>query len=86
MLHWNPFVVPLQDPLRYFPLAQFTLEHVEHAVFEEPEHPPLLYLPDAHEAHLLHWNPFVVPLQDPLRYCPLAHVALPHPLHDREAR
>ena len=67
-------------------MPQFWLEHVEHAVFEEPEHPPLLYLPDAHEAHLLHWNPFVVPLQDPLRYCPLAHVALLHPLHDREAR
>jgi hypothetical protein len=65
-LHWNPFVVPLQAPLRYFPRAQFTLEHAEHAVVEVPEHPPLLYLPDAHDAHVLHWNPFVVPLQDPL--------------------
>ena len=76
VLHWNPFVFPLQDPLRYCPLAQFWLEHVEQAVSAVPEHPPLLYLPDAQLVHVLHWNPFVVPLQDPLRYCLLTQVML----------
>ena len=47
-------VVPLQVPERYFPSAQLMLEQVEHAVSEEPEHPPLLYLPVPHVAHVLH--------------------------------
>ena len=43
--HSYALVVPLQVPERYFPAAQLMLEQVEHAVLEEPEHPPLLYLP-----------------------------------------
>ena len=71
-------MVPLQDPMRYFPLAQFKLLHAAQAVFEVPVQPPDLYLPASHDAHVLHWNPFVVPLQDPLRYFPLAQFAWEH--------
>ena len=74
-------MVPLQDPMRYFPLAQFKLLHAAQAVFEVPVQPPDLYLPASHDAHVLHWNPFVVPLQDPLRYFPLAQLMLPHVVH-----
>jgi len=30
VVHPYPLVVPKHDPLRYFPLAQFELEHVLH--------------------------------------------------------
>ena len=71
-MHWKPLFVPPHDPVRYCANPQLMLLQTEHAVFKVPEHPPLLYLPEAHVAHVLHWNPFVVPLQDPLRYFPLA--------------
>ena len=49
-------------------------------MFDVPEHAPLVYLPKSHDEHVLHWRPFVVPLQDPLRYFPLAQFWLLHVL------
>ena len=43
--HEKLLLVPEHDPARYFPVAQLMLEQVAHAVLEEPEQPPLLYLP-----------------------------------------
>ena len=81
MLQVKPLVVPEQVPTLYFPLTQFWLEHVEQAVFEVPEHAPLVYWPKAHVLHALHWNPFVAPLQDPLRYFPFAQFWLEQMAH-----
>ena len=47
-------MVPLQDPLRYFPLAQFRLAHGEQTALVVLEHPPLLYLPVPHDAQVEH--------------------------------
>ena len=44
VLHVKPSVVPLQDPLRYFPLKQLTLEHVLHVnLLVVPLQEPVLY-------------------------------------------
>jgi hypothetical protein len=56
------------------------LEHVEQAVFEVPEHVPLMYCPDVHPAHDLHAKPLLVPLHDPTRYCWLPQLMLEHEL------
>ena len=52
--HVYPLEVPLQLPVRRWPVGQFMLLHAEHAVFEAPVQPPLLYWSDAHAAQAEH--------------------------------
>ena len=70
--HAKPLLVPEHDPVRYFPVAQLVLEQVEHAVSEEPEQPPLLYLPVPQVAQVLHVPADVE--EWPERYFPEEHV------------
>ena len=68
----------MHDPVRYVSLAQFWLAHAVHTVFEVPKHPPLLYLPEAHEAQVLHEKPLRVPPQVPTLYWLLLQLMLLH--------
>ena len=64
-------LAPEHEPARYFPVAQLVLEQVEHAVSEEPEQPPLLYLPVPQVAQVLHVPADVE--EWPERYFPETH-------------
>ena len=79
--HRYPLVVPLHEPERRWPLAHLRLAQVVHAVSDVPEHTPLVYLPAVQVAQALHWNPFVVPEQTPVRYRPEPQLVLVHLRH-----
>ena len=75
-------LVPEQAPTRYFPEAQLVLEQVEHAVSEEPEHPPIVYSPVPQVPQVGHEKPSLVPEHDPVRYFPVAQLVLEQVAHD----
>ena len=67
VLQVKPLLAPLQEPVRYFALAQFWLIHAEQAVLEAPAQPPLLYWPAVQLAQAEH-AVSEVPEQPPVLY------------------
>ena len=53
-VHWYPLVAPPQVPSRRMPGPHWMFEQAKQAVSDVPEHPPLLYAPVPHVAHVLH--------------------------------
>ena len=59
--HLYPLDVPLQLPVRCWPVGHVVLLQAEHAVLEAPEHPALWYWPDAHVSQAPQEKLFVSP-------------------------
>ena len=79
VVHLNPLVVPLQEPVRCWPVGHVMLLHVWHVPGLAPSRYWLVLQPIF--GMVVHLNPLLVPLQKPERRWPVGQLMLLHVWH-----